>query len=293
MNTTVRQVYVLDGGSLEVEASSLISGKDCGTRVTVPVQLFLVETSHGYVLVDTGNDPNVIDDPIGTWGAELVKAVTPRMRPENHPYEQLGRLGLNAGDIKLVIYTHLHHDHAGGARFFPDALHIVQKAEYRWAFDPDTFTSRIYLKSDFSHENLSWQLAEGDWCVLPGVQLLSTPGHTPGHQSIVLWDVPDCGNVIIAGDAINCRENVERDAPPGFAPDLTATMNSVHRLTALAHATDALLLVSHETAFFDLLPQPPKPLHYVDAEVRQYYQRGVNRLYGQAKTGNLPLQIGA
>lgn len=283
MASVVRNMYVLDGGDLEVEASSLISGKNCGQHVTVPVQMFLLDTTHGYVLVDAGNDPNVIDDPVGTWGPDLVKAVTPRMKPENHPYRQLERLGLDSHDIRIVVYTHLHHDHAGGARFFPDALHIVQKAEYRWAFHPDRFTARIFLKSDFGHPELEWQLAEGDWCFLPGIHLLSTPGHTPGHQSVVLWDVPDCGNVIIAGDAIACRENVECDAPPGFATDLTEAMASVHRLTALAQATDALLLVSHEQEFYNLLAKPPAALNRLDSETRRYYERGISRLYGESK----------
>lgn len=279
MKTIVKRVYILDGGCLELESSTLVAGKNYGRRIRVPVQMFLVETADGYVLVDTGNDPDVIADAPGTWGAELVRNVTPRMAPENHPYAQLELLGLTARDIRTVVYTHLHHDHAGGARFFPDALHIVQKAEYRWAFNPDRFAEMIYLKSDFGH-TLQWQLADGDWCFSPGLHLLSTPGHTPGHQSVVLWDVPDIGTVIIAGDAVYCRENVERDVPPGIATSVPEASASLHRITALASATDATLLVSHEAEWFGLLPKAPEPLGPMNEDVRRFYDRGVAHVYG-------------
>lgn len=283
MESIVKKVYVLDGGSLEVEASGLVSGKNFGQRVDVPVQMFLVDTTEGYILVDSGNDPDVIDDAEGTWGKELVAAVTPRMSRENHPYRQLELLGLTPGDIRMVIYTHLHHDHSGGARFFPEAMHVAQKAEYRWAFHPDRYSERIYLKSDFDHARLKWRLADGDWCIFPGVHLLSTPGHTPGHQSVVLWGVPDCGTVIIAGDAVYCRANIEEDTPSGVNTDVSAALLSMHRLTALAQATDATLLVSHETAFFELLPKAPAALGRLDAGVKHYYEHGVKRIYGESQ----------
>ena len=272
----------MDGGTLTVEGSTLVPGTSYGHPKTIPVQFFLVETSKGYVLVDTGNDPEVINDAVAAWGPDLAGAANPVMEPHNHPYAQLKLLGLDSDDIKMIIYTHLHHDHCGGARFFPKALHVVQKAEHRWAFMPDSFAGKPYNQHDFRHDSLRWQLAEGDWCILPGVHLMATPGHTPGHQSIVLWDTPDCGTVIIAGDAINCRENIERDIPPGLTTDNTAAVASMHRLTALAAATDGSLLVSHEAGFFDLLPHAPDPLRLLDPQMRRYYEKGIQHLYQDA-----------
>jgi glyoxylase-like metal-dependent hydrolase (beta-lactamase superfamily II) len=280
INTVVERIFVLDGGTLEVESSTIVSGKDFGKRIIIPVQLFLLQTSLGYVLVDTGNDPGVITDPERTWGAELSRLVVPHMEPRNHPYEQLGLLGIQPSEIKFVLYTHLHHDHAGGARLFPDAIHVVQKTEYRWAFNPDRFASRIYLQSDFGAENLTWRLADGDWLVLPGIQLFATPGHTPGHQSIVLWDVPECGTVILAGDAVYCRENVINDVPPGIATDTIQAQRSIHRLTALTQAVDGSLLVSHDFEFSRQLPKAPKPLGLLDAKLRRFYEDGVRTIYG-------------
>ncbi|MGH3644377.1 MAG: N-acyl homoserine lactonase family protein [Mycobacterium sp.] len=280
METIVEAVYVLNGGSLDVEASTIVPGSNFGSRLLIPVQMFLLKTRVGYILIDGGNDPDCIADPEKTWGADLAKAVVPHMTDENHPYAQLALLGLDAHDVKMVIYTHLHHDHCGSARFFPDAVHVVQKAEHRFAFNPDRFADRIYLRSDFGSENIRWQFADGDWLILPGIHLVATPGHTPGHQSVVLWDVPDCGTFIVAGDAVYCRENVRRDLPPGITTDALQASRSLHRLTALAHATDGSLFVSHDAESFAAMPKAPDPLQALDVASRRFYIDGERTLYG-------------
>jgi len=282
METVVKNIYVMDSGKLTVEGSTLVPGTNYGVPQTIPVQFFLLETTKGYVLVDAGNNPDVITDPIGAWGFDLASASNPDMQPQNHPYEQLKLLGLGADDIKMIIYTHLHHDHCGGGRFFPDALHVVQKAEHRWAFQPDSFARKPYSEKDFRQPDLRWQLAEGDWCILPGIHLLTTPGHTPGHQSIVLWDTPEAGTVILAGDAVNCCANIELDVPPGITSDNVAAVSSLHRLSALAAATDATMLVSHDAGFFAQLPKAPEALRQLPPDVRRFYMNGIKHLYDAA-----------
>lgn len=283
MKTVVKKVYVLDGGMLELDASVMVSLQNPGQRIRIPVTYFLLESSKGFVLVDTGNDPDVITDAEGTWGVPLATAATPIMEPINHPLEQLKLLGLGASDVKMVVYTHLHHDHCGGARFFPDAVHVVQKAEYRWVYAPDRFATFPYMKSDYNHPNFNWQLAEGDWSILPGVQLISTPGHTPGHQSVALWDVPDVGSVILAGDAANCRDNFAMDTPGGITSDATAAVSSLHRLTALASSHDANLLVGHDLGFFEMLPKAPSPLTRLSDEAQAFCKKGIETVYSHLK----------
>ncbi|CAB4962473.1 unannotated protein [freshwater metagenome] len=282
MKTIVRQIYVMSSGTLTVEGSTLVPGTSFGQPKTIPVQYFLLETSKGYIMVDTGNDPGVITDAVGAWGADLAGASNPVMNAEHHPHAQLALCGVDPDDVRMIIYTHLHHDHAGGGRFFPEALHVVQKAEHRWAFGPDRYFGAPYNQNDFRHDSLNWQLAEGDWVIQPGIHLVTTPGHTPGHQSIVLWDTPDSGTVILAGDAINCRENIERDIPPGLTTDTASAVSSLHRLTALAAASDASMLVSHEAGFFELLPKAPNALKLLEPEVRRYYEAGIRHLYHDA-----------
>lgn len=271
MRTAVRAVYLLDGGRLEVESSKVVPGQDFGRMLRVPVQMFLVETTQGYVLIDAGLNPDVIDDPVAAWGPDLAAAARPTMHERHHPYAQLTLLGLTASDLTCVIYTHLHHDHAGGASLFPRAQHVVQRREWQWALGPSAFARGAYVESDYHRPELSWQLADGDRVVMPGVHLMATPGHSPGHQSIVLWDPPDAGTLVIAGDAINCHANAEHDLPPGLSTDAEEAVHSMHRLLALTEATGATLLLGHDMSQFASLPKVPDPLHrlgrsYVSAD---------------------------
>lgn len=277
MNTIVEQVYVLDGGTETIDHSALVSGTNYGQLIDVPVMQWLIRTARGCILVDTGNDPRVAEDP-SIWDRSLVEAVRPKMEPRNHPYAQLELIGLSPQDVKLVVYTHLHHDHAGGARLFPHARHIVQKEEHRWAYSPDRFAKRIYLDTDLNYD-LNWFLADGDLTLAPGIQLLTTPGHTPGHQSIVLWDVPDVGTVILAGDAIYTTETVRSDLPPSIVTDTREAMNSIHRLTALAEARDAMLFVGHDMQFFQQIHRAPDPLRRVGDQVLRFWQEGKALIY--------------
>ncbi|GAA1125646.1 N-acyl homoserine lactonase family protein [Nocardioides aquiterrae] len=256
-------LHLLDGGTLDVESSVVIPSTRYGTRLTVPVQMFLVGTTHGYVLVDTGNDPRVIDDPEGAWGQKLADSARPTMAGHHHLARQLQLLGLSPTDVKVVIYTHLHHDHAGGGRLFPDAVHVVQRTEHRWAMSPDPQAAGAYVASDLA-EPRSWRLADGDWHVLPGISLVLTPGHTPGHQSVMVWEAPDLGNVILAGDAINSHENIDSNVPPGITTDAVAAGLSMRRLTALADATDAVIVTGHDMEQFRAMPKAPERLRRTD-----------------------------
>ena len=259
MKSVVRAVYLLDGGTLSVEFSAVVPGRDFGRRMVVPVQMFLVETAHGFVMVDTGNDPAVLDDPVRAWGSELVSATEPTMTPQNHPEHQLRLLGLGATDIVAAVYTHLHHDHAGGGKLFHKARHYVQRAEYRWARDPDPAFDGPYVTSDLVAKR-SWRLLDGDRLIWPGFQVVATPGHSPGHQSIVLWDVPDNGTIILAGDAINTESCIANDLPPGITTDALTAVQSMRRLTSLATATDGTLITGHDLQRFERMPKIPNPL---------------------------------
>jgi glyoxylase-like metal-dependent hydrolase (beta-lactamase superfamily II) len=263
VKTSVTAIYLLDGGTLTVESSIVTAGQHYGQLLTVPVQMFLVDTTNGFLLVDSGNDPAVIDDPVAAWGDELANTARPRMERRHHLAEQLSLLGLEPGDITAVVYTHLHHDHAGGGRLFDCAEHVVQRAEHRWAGNPDPGAARGYVTTDLAGVR-NWRFLDGDCTVRPGVQAISTPGHSPGHQSVVLWDVPALGTVILAGDAINTQECRSRGTAPGLATDALAALDSTRRLISLAEATDAWLIVGHDLAQFEKMPKAPQPITRTD-----------------------------
>jgi len=256
--SSVKKFYIMDGGLIGIDKSLMTGGLDHGVWIKIPIPMFLVETDQGYILVDTGMNPDVMEDAAEAWGKELAEAVPPEMTEENDVRNCLDKLGLKPKDIKYVINSHFHHDHVGGNRFFTESEFIVQKAEFRFAQYPDNWYANRYLKKDFDYP-LNYRLVEGDTEVVPGVHVLLINGHTPGHQSTVLYDVPDAGTMIFSHDAIYMRENIEKDLAPGICWNGDLAVVNMHRLMNLAKREDAEIIVSHDLEYFKTLPKSPQP----------------------------------
>jgi len=137
-----------------------------------PNCIHVIEHPNGRVLVDTGmidSTPELDDE----WGVRFDAGLIPR-------------------DVLCVINTHLHFDHCGGNRLFPGVPIHVQRAERAAAKAPD------YLEEWVEFDGATYVEHDGEAEILPGVRVLPTPGHSPGHQS-VLVDTDD-GLVVVAGD---------------------------------------------------------------------------------------------
>jgi len=153
------------------------------------VACYLIEMGDGRrVLVDTGLPANF-----------QMPAGTPAPVYEMSVVEQLAVLGLRPENIDLLICTHFDIDHAGHHDAFPNAEFIVQREHYELAkagnprFD--------YAPAHWDHPALCYRLVDGDCELLPGLTLLKTSGHAPGHQS-VLVRLPETGPVLLAIDAV-------------------------------------------------------------------------------------------
>lgn len=255
--SSVKELYIMDGGLIGLDKSLMTGGVDQGKWIKIPIPIFLVVTDVGNILIDTGMNPEVIEDPAEAWGKELAAAVPPEMTEENDVRNCLKKLGLKPDDIKYVVNSHFHHDHVGGNKFFPKAEHIVQKAEFRFAQYPDKWYADRYIRKDFDHP-LNWRLIEGDTELVPGVRLMLTNGHTAGHQSTVLYDVPNVGTVVLSHDAIYMRQNIEEDLAPGICWNGDLAVVSMHRLINLAKIENAQIIVSHDLEYFRTLPLAPK-----------------------------------
>ena len=110
----------------------------------------------------------------------------------------------------MVIASHFHYDHIGGLRFFRNAKVYVQNNELRAARHPDMGMDRVLRKQYFDHP-LDFETVMGDTEIVPGVWVLQTYGHTPGHQSLLV-ELPS-GPMIFSGDAIHVWENAEKERP--------------------------------------------------------------------------------
>lgn len=149
---------------------------------TGPVNAFAIRLPDGLVLVDTG---------IGAGNEWIDEHYQPKGRAVR---DALRSAQLDPDAVRLVINTHLHFDHAGQNSAFPGVPIVVQQAEWDVAWD-NGYTVAEWLDFDGAR----YERVTGDVEVAPGVSVLHTPGHTPGHQSVTLRT--EDGLVLIAGQA--------------------------------------------------------------------------------------------
>ena len=185
------------------------------------VMAYVVRRSTGMLLFDTG---------FGFGNPELDAYYRPRAR---RLPDVLGEVGIALGDIDAVVNCHLHVDHAGQNALFPGVPIYVQPAEWAVAHTTD---HTILEWIDF--EGARYEQVAGDYEPFPGIQVLATPGHTPGHQSLVV-DTAD-GLTVLAGQAVYTSGEWagDPDAWEGRsrAPDPAAYDRSIERLRALEPA---------------------------------------------------------
>jgi N-acyl homoserine lactone hydrolase len=214
---------------------------ELGDRYAGPVAAFLIRLDDGTnVLVDTGISPDHIADPEARIpGPDVVVTMT----PADDIRHQLGLLGLRPSDIDFVVTTHFDFDHCGGNRFFPAATFVVQREQYDYA---KAHPERCFPE-DWDREELSYRLVDGDLELLPGIELVTTPGHAPGHQSLVIRGLPDTGTVIIASDAAHTHVEFEEERVDG-TPDPETIRASIRKLKAIRDAEGATVLLCHDAA---------------------------------------------
>jgi glyoxylase-like metal-dependent hydrolase (beta-lactamase superfamily II) len=150
-------------------------------------------------------------------------------------------------DVKIVITSHSHLDHIGNIEIFPKAIHVMQKKELYQAWWPEKF-QRIgeYVVADYDEErDFNYLELEGDYDLFGdgSVVILSTPGHTMGHQSVKLR-LPETGTVILSGDAIWVEENLE-GYPAGLNYSILDYTKSLNRLKMMRDIENAKLWLGH------------------------------------------------
>ena len=217
--------------------------------------MYAIDTDDGWIVYDTGCDPDVTIKPDVVWG-KLAKAYQIEMKDEDHQLERLRSVGIDPKDVTHVVASHLHMDHAGGLRFFPNSKIHVQKAEFRWAHFPDKIGAPGYVRTDFDYSNLNYQLDEGDTEVVPGVHVILTDGHTPGHQSLIV-DLPS-GRFILTGDCAYERSQIDKGIPPPVTTDDIAAVRSLARIRAMEVRDGATTLVAHDAEAWTTTRLAPK-----------------------------------
>ena len=237
------KLYLLTCGHIRMKKGVFTPGREDNQVLDIPLPVFLIKHPSGNVLFDTGIRRDVAEAPLEYWGG-MAKAFRPSLLPEQHVLCQLASLGLSPADIRYVIISHLHMDHAGNNRFFSNARFIVQEEEMREAAMPEN-EGKGYYKADWRH-NLDYQLISKDFDLFGDgrVRLEHLPGHTPGLQIAVL-DLPVSGKIVLASDAAALLENLNQGIVARNISQTEPYLHSMHRLQELKKS-GALIICGHD-----------------------------------------------
>jgi glyoxylase-like metal-dependent hydrolase (beta-lactamase superfamily II) len=221
----------------------------------LPIYAFAIEHPEGVIVVDTGESAGASQPGyFPRWHPVFRFAVREWVEPEQEIRPQLEHLGIRPSDVRRVVMTHLHTDHAGGLHHFPGTEILVAPAEIAYAsgprgllrgypnnrwptwFDPTPFDLQPDPYGPFP---LSLRLTRaGDVTVVP------LPGHSPGHVGVVVEDGDH--SVFLAGDSSYTQDLLLRGIVDGVAPDEQAERITHQRIRQYIAATPTVYLVAHD-----------------------------------------------
>jgi glyoxylase-like metal-dependent hydrolase (beta-lactamase superfamily II) len=236
-------ITMLDTGTQTQDKGVMTYLTDMGQQIQIPVTVALIEGPEK-ILVDTS-----FLSVERTWQIRRRKITR---TPAQELPAGLASAGARPEEITTVILTHLHYDHAGNNRLFPKARFFVQREELRYALAPTAFDASAYFAPSLGiipdYLGTKFELLDGDAEIADGVRVITTPGHTPGHQSVVVDTA--AGRYCIAGDAVMWYENMEKRIPPGIHTSMIECMASLERIAREADH----VLPGHDPKLFERVP---------------------------------------
>lgn len=225
--------------------------KDVGKMIYIPSTAWLIDTGKEKILVDTGM--------CDTDKANKYHYKGSTQKEGERIDQTLKKIGVDVKDITKIIFTHLHWDHCQNLYFFKNAKFYVQKKELEFAKNPiplyyTSYESHIPgLKQTFSE--IQFELINGDQKIVDGINVIFTPGHSPGHQTVLVKT--EKGTYAITGDAIMCYENLEKNGNQKFTmmgrhADIIESWKSIEKILSKSD----FVLPGHEEKVFDKKEYP-------------------------------------
>jgi N-acyl homoserine lactone hydrolase len=253
------KLYRVDcGHSLANDESVWTPGENVGRSIEFSSTCWLIKRGGEWVLWDTGVPQSALDDPNG-WST-LPKLIVYHL--DRTITGQLAEIGLKAKDITYVAVSHTHGDHIGNVGLFPDSTVLIQRVEYSWISSPDGPNDNVNQLKALARKLMGrpkqLRLLDGDTDLFGdgSVVLISTPGHTPGHQSLLVH-LTKTGFVILSGDVAHSEGNLEKDIVPSLNTDAAASIASMDRIRQMMTTYQARLFINHDKAQSDVLKLLP------------------------------------
>ncbi len=246
------RLYVFDCGLIGAADISMFNLSNDETPVReLFVPCYLIEHPDGRMIWDAGL-------PLAMAGAGRIEQEGGvYMTYDRSLIDQLADMDVTPADIDLVAFSHMHYDHVGAANAFVQSTLLIQDTEHEAAFVNVTnpvFQPDLYMDL----EDSDMEILSGDHDVFGdgSVMIISAPGHTPGHQ-VLLIRLANTGPLVLSGDLYHFRMSRELRRAPTFNTDSEETFRSMDKVEALIEAEGATLWIEHEKALADTLMMAP------------------------------------
>ncbi len=247
-------IQKLDGGAMfGVVPRPLWSRRitpDDRNRISLALRCILIEHPDGWTLLDTGIGNKENEKFTDIYGVANAGQTGPTQLED-----ALAEAGVEPGDIRWVINTHLHFDHAGGNTVrqggevrlaFPNATYVVQKGELEYARNTNERTQASYLPPNFEPiaDAGRWRLIEDDEQILPGIRARVVPGHVPYLQAIVIESGDD--TAVFVADLIPTVAHLPLPWIMGYDVEPLRTLESKRALLEDASANHWRVIFEHD-----------------------------------------------
>jgi N-acyl homoserine lactone hydrolase len=221
----------------------------------LPIYTWVIEHPEGILVIDTGETARAAQPGYFPWWHPYYKVgVREWVRPEEEIGPQLRALGINPNDVRWVVMTHLHTDHAGGLHHFPKSEILVSRTEYHDATGfrgqlrgflpqhwPTWFSPTLV---DFTSQPRGPFPSSYALTTAGDIQLVPTPGHTLGHLSVIVQD--DESTLFFAGDTSYTQQLMLSQSVDGVAADEALALQTLQRILEYTKVTPTVYLPSHD-----------------------------------------------
>ncbi len=248
------KLYVFDCGRISFEDVSMFSLSNEETDVRqLFVPCYLIEHDAGRLLWDAGLPLDIV----GQGKVEVRPGAA--MWYDASLLDQMAAMGLAPSDVDFAAFSHMHYDHVGAANAFKGSTILIQESEYVAAFERADDNA-------FFNQTLYADLNDAERVILNGdhdvfgdgsVEIISAPGHTPGHQTLLL-ELDNFGPLMLSGDLYHFEASRAMRRVPEFNTDAAETLKSMDKVEAIVAATRATFWIEHNQALADTLKMAPQ-----------------------------------
>jgi glyoxylase-like metal-dependent hydrolase (beta-lactamase superfamily II) len=252
----IDRMYVIPCGENHVkDLSRWTPGVNVGKPATFADHCYLIRHAKGWMLWDSGNPdriaelPDGLANPQGTITAFMKKRLA----------DSLKEIGVAPADIQYFAMSHSHGDHSGNANLFAASTIFMQQAEYDAVFGPEPQKYGFQPANFEKLRGAKFVLLKGDHDVFGDgtVVIKSTPGHTPGHQSLFV-KLPEHGPVLLSGDLVHLVYSWENNVVPSFNFSVPQSLESIKAMKALLAESKGEVWINHDPEQTKEIPKAPK-----------------------------------